>query len=282
MNVDPQWIARKFPGLNAIARLTTGGQKAVFAAEHPEHGAVVFKMIHPSQGEQSVQRERLAVERVQSPRVPRILDAGEIAADLGPCFWFLEQRIQGLTLGNILRRDGPFDTETTMLLGAQMLEAINAAEEVHIVHRDIKPDNIMLDDGGNFWLLDFGIARHLTLTAITDIESRWGKFTPGYAPPEQFRNLQSEIDSRADLFALGITLYECRTGTNPFWSGVSSPLEVLRRVEGMPLPRLGVNTVPDEFADFVAVLAQRRRDHRPRTAGMALQWINEIREKYIV
>ncbi|MFX8601132.1 serine/threonine protein kinase, partial [Acinetobacter baumannii] len=74
----------------------------------------------------------------------------------------------------------------------------------------------MIDLNGDFWLLDFGIARHLAMSSLTADFRTFGKFTPGYAPIEQWRNLKSEIDSRSDMFALGVTIIEASTGVNPF------------------------------------------------------------------
>ena len=145
------------------------------------------------------------------------------------------------------------------------------------MHRDVKPDNIMIDGRDDFWLLDFGIARHLTLSSLTGDGQVWGKFTLGYSPPEQCRNLKPQIDSRSDLFALGVTLYECVTGVHPFRYPPVSDLEVLRRVEIMPLPRLQL-AFPSAagFSDLVQAMAQKRRDLRPASARDALAWIQEI------
>jgi serine/threonine protein kinase len=107
--------------------------------------------------------------------------------------------------------------QSVLRLGLHVLEALERAETVQIVHRDVKPDNIMCDGEGNFWLLDFGIARHLELSSLTPTASPFGKMTLGYAPPEQCRNVKGDIDSRADLFALGVTLHECATGRNGFF-----------------------------------------------------------------
>jgi serine/threonine-protein kinase len=81
-----------------------------------------------------------------------------------------------------------------------------AAEAVSIVHRDVKPANIIVDPQGEFWLIDFGVARHLDLDSLTATAAPGGCGTIGYAPAEQCRNDKPDIDARADLFALGVTL----------------------------------------------------------------------------
>jgi serine/threonine protein kinase len=275
MNVDIDWLRGEFPKLKNLAKLNEGGQKIVFSAIDSRHGYIVLKLIHPSQSEQTIERERLAVDQVQSPRVPRIYETGTVLTQFGTCYWFIEELIRGDSLRRQLN-SGALDVNNVLKLGIQMLEALTKAEEVNIVHRDVKPENIMISSNGDFWLLDFGIARHLTLTAITDVSARWGKFTPGYAPPEQFRNIQTEIDSRADLFALGVTLYESATAVNPYWEGQSDTLEVLRNVEKNVFPVFKQQGYPAGFTDFISSLTQRRRDHRPKTACEALEWLTEI------
>lgn len=156
-------------------------------------------------------------------------------------------------------------------------ETLLAAEAVRIVHRDIKPENIIAHSAGGYWVIDFGFARHLGLESLTATANAFGNVTWGYAPPEQCRNIKQEIDGRADLFALGVTLYESATGTNPYRAGARDVLEVLRRVETTNLPRLAL-PFPSaaEFADLVSALAQRQRTHRPRSVAEANKWIREI------
>lgn len=224
-----------------------------------------------------MRREILAVSQVQSQRVPRILATGQVAADIGNCVWIREERVMGTTVRDQLR-SGPLSPHPLLRLGLHMLEALVQAERAHIVHRDLKPDTMMCDHDGNFWLLDFGVARHLELDSLTATAAPFGKFTPGYAPPEQFRNLKAAIDTRADLFALGVTLYECSTGANPFITG--NALYALRNVERLPLPALSLPIAnANDFRDLVAAMTQKRRDHRPSSAAGALEWMAEICQK---
>jgi serine/threonine-protein kinase len=101
--------------------------------------------------------------------------------------------------------------------------------------------------------------------------------TVGYAPPEQARNDKRNIDSRADLFGLGITLYECAIGINPFREGARDGREVLQRSESMILPPLNL-PIKDSasFRDFIASMTQKRRDHRPADTAEAAIWMNEV------
>lgn len=274
--ISTSWIVAQFPDLTSLAPLARGGQKLVFTATHAVDGQVVVKILRPPVDLQGVAREVLAVQQVGSPRVPRILGYGRLASPIGECFWIREQRIMGST-GREVLRPGPLHIARLLRLGLHALEALAASEAAHIVHRDFKPENIICAPGDEFWLLDFGIARHLRLSSLTPTAAPFGKFTPGYAPPEQFRNIRSDIDPRSDLFALGVTLHECATGGHLFRDGAANDLEVLRRVETIPLPRLRL-TCPgsEDFADLVASMTQKRRDHRPASVGYALAWMQDV------
>lgn len=276
MNIDIAWLAQQFRDLSSLTPLVEGGQKAVYTATHPSDGNVVLKIIHPSQDPERVRREILAVQRTACARVPKILQTGTLRSNVGDVIWIREQRIPGDSLRTIVQRE-ILGKDDLLRLAAQALEALGDAEKVQIVHRDVKPENIIKENNGDFWLLDFGIARHLDLTSLTGSHSPFGVGTAGYAPPEQFRNRKRDIDARADLFALGVTLYECATGANPFRSGARDDLEVLRNVERMALPPLHLPfDTTGEFGSFVSAITQKRPDHRPASVADALQWITDV------
>ena len=276
MMLTLDWLRTQFPDLASLAPLSQGGQKLVFSANHARDGAVVLKLILRADQPEMVEREILAVNQVASPRVPRILATGHIPTALGTVVWLREERVPGRTLRERVRAS-ILPNRDLFRLGLHVLEALSRSEEVRIVHRDVKPDNLMVDDRGDFWLLDFGLARHLQLDSLTETNLPFGKVTWGYSPPEQCRNSKATIDSRADLFALGVTLYECAVGTNPFRHGAANALEILRRVENDPLPPVPIpGPKAAQFRDLVAAMTQKRRDHRPATVREALTWMQEI------
>lgn len=274
--IDIIWLQQQFSDLSNLRALTPGGQKQVFAATHQVDGDVVLKIIHPQQDLATTQREVLAVKTLGAPRVPQILDTGSFKTNVGVCFWFREQRVPGQPLSERLRA-GPLTIAEVLRLGKQILEILAIAERQQIVHRDVNPRNIILANGGDFWLIDFGLARHLQLQSLTATENVFGKFSPGYAPPEQYRNVKGDIDHRCDLFALGVTLYEAATGANPFLVGVRDMLDVFKLVETKWLPPLLLQIQSKAtFADLISALTQRRRDHRPGSVKEALDWMNQI------
>ena len=158
----------------------------------------------------------------------------------------------------------------------QILETLVAAGAVGVVHRDIKPANVIIDSACDAWLIDFGIARHLGLLSVTPTSAFMGPHSPGYAPPEQFANSKLDIDSRADLFALGVTLYESLEGTNPYMAGAASVDEVLTRVASMDLPRVTARDgVSSGLADLIQSMTRRPLSQRPASAAEALEWLRE-------
>lgn len=274
--MDIPWIASQFSELTDLQPLAKGGQKLVFAAKHANEGDVVLKLLLKASGEERLEREVLASQLIECDRVPRVFETGSLATPLGECIWLREQRIHGMTL-RVRLNARPLDFISVLRLGGQLLATLVRAESKRIVHRDIKPENVMVDQNQNFWLLDFGLARHLDLESLTATRFQFGVGTLGYSAPEQMRNQKREIDGRADLFALGVLLHEAVTGANTFLAGARDQLEVLRRVEQQPLPRLQLHDDRNgAFADFLSALTQKFPTQRPQTIADALAWMLEI------
>lgn len=275
--MDAVELGRHFPDASGISLLGAGGQKLVFAATHAKHGSVVIKLIHQNQDLGRVQREIDAVETINSARVPAVLEKGAITDVSGGVHaWLIETRIEGQCLRQVLQ-SGPVPFAQIPTLGRDLLEAIRDAESCRIVHRDIKPDNVMVDQNGRFWLLDFGIARHLDKSSLTATVNAWGIGTPGYAPPEQYKNQKDLIRTCTDLFALGTTIYEAVTGVNPYLNGAGSMPEVLRRIESKDIAfdptRFHGNT---KLIGFLSATMNARRSYRPSSASDALGWWLDI------
>jgi len=268
-------LASALPKLSGIQPLVRGGQKQVFTADHSDHGAVVLKLMLPGSDLERVRREIETASKLRIQRMPPIFEHGVL--DLGGTswIWIVEQRVPGESLRARLKRTQVLRRDELLRLAAHIAETLAAAEAANIVHRDVKPDNIIVHSDGSFWLIDFGIARHLDMESVTATHQLGGLGTPGYAPQEQTQNRKRDIDARADLFALGVTLYEAAVGDNPHVSGGRDAIERIRRAASMSLPRLP-SSFSAGFADFVATLAQPACVHRPQTAGEALVWASEL------
>ena len=135
----------------------------------------------------------------------------------------------------------------------------------------------MLDDKGKFWILDFGIARHLEKASITKTEARFGPHTVGYAAPEQFRNYKKDIDIRADLFSIGVVAYEAFSGVNPFWLEAQNAIDVLYRTETvLPSPLLIPGDSQRQLSGLIGIMMEKFPSRRPSSAEVALNWFESL------
>lgn len=272
--MDPIWLAGQFPDLTDLKPLASGGQKEVYSAIHAVDGPVVIKLMRPGSDPERTARELEAAARISALRVPRVFGQGQLMANTGVVMWFREQRIPGQTLSDRIQTR-VLSYQELLLLALHVSETLVAAESAGIVHRDVKPANIIEDPNGEYWLIDFGLARHLNLKSLTATAALGGCGTLGYAPVEQCRNDKPSIDPRADVFALGVTLFEAATGRNPYLEGARDAHEVVRRVANQHLPRLQ-SPISSDFADLVSTLAQPNMIHRCQTAREANEWIRDL------
>jgi len=260
-----------FQELTNIRVLQSGGQKEVFYADHPSFGMVVYKRIFPSPDsfERTI-REVRAASLISSPFVPKIL-AHNCDEEAPEHLWLVEQYVPGDSVRKLLAEGRIFNISEVVRFLDIMLNIAIESENHNLVHRDIKPENIIYDPDGNFWLLDFGIARHLDLESITDTNRPFGVFTIGYASSEQFRNFKRDIDIRSDLFSIGVVCYEMLKGENFYISGSENDyLRVLRKLENSSLPPLRIpGDTQYQLSTFIRLLGDHRRTRRPRTAAEA-------------
>jgi serine/threonine protein kinase len=276
MAVDLAWLATEFPDLDSFKPAGVGGQKEVFLVRVKSSGQpAVLKLFHVSADPERALREIQAVGDLGMCRVPRIHSSGRAQSVVGTHIWFIEQFVDGRTLEAILL-GGPQALPLVRRWAEQIFETLISAEAAAIVHRDIKPANIIVDAADDAWLIDFGIARHLGLSSLTPTSAYLGPHSPGYAPPEQFTNSKAEVDTRTDLFALGVVIYECLEGVNPHTLGATTQDEVYQRMLTSDLPRLSAGAhASTALADLVQSLTRRRKTMRPASAREALEWLRE-------
>ena len=277
--IDARLVQSKIPKVHNLRLLAQGGQKIVFSASHEDLGDVVVKLVRSSQLDKRVEREIEIVTDCSIPNTAQIYDWGAFEHNDENITYIVEEFIRGITLRKKLQTHGRLPMKFVLSLLEALLETTMAMEKEGVVHRDIKPDNIMVCVDGTFKLLDFGIARYLSGTSITPTDARFGPHTPGYAAPEQFRNLKKKIDIRTDLFAIGVVAYECLSGSHPFAEGARDSLEILRRTEQMTPPLLQIPGDPDNrLAEYINVLMSKYPSRRPPTAALAKKWFDSIRK----
>ena len=272
MNVEAE-PGRLFGPYRLDQLLGRGGMGEVFRAYHVEQDRVVaLKLLLEELGDDPAFRERFLREsrvtaRLTDPHVIPIHNWGQIDGRL-----YLDMRyVEGEDLGDLIDRSGPMTPAEAVDVVSQVAGALDAAHRSGLVHRDVKPSNVLLstDVAGPArfaYLVDFGIARATsgeTAAALTRAGTTLGSLD--YMAPERF--LEMPVDSRADIYSLGCMLYECLTGERPF------PLEGLapRMTAHLQSPPPGPSTrragVPGSFDEVIATAMAKRSADRYPTAG---------------
>jgi len=265
-------ISRKIEIKGLIGK---GGQKHVYKAIDLDTGEnLVFKVLKVKGNIlERLKREVRAVDIIDSNHIPKIFESNvNIVSEAESLIWLVEEFIDGDSLRTILQSGRTFSLSEVVEFINVMFLILEKAEKHNIVHRDIKPENIMIDVQGEYWLIDFGISRHLDLESITITHAPFGLFTIGYSAAEQFRNRKKQIDIRADLFSLGVVATEMIQGYNPYLHKASDILQVIKRIEQKPLPALRIDG-DDRFlmAKFIKILGDNRLSRRPKTIRDAIK-----------
>jgi eukaryotic-like serine/threonine-protein kinase len=248
-----QVLADRYSILDKIGE---GGMGEVYLAEHVKMGRkLALKVLNRSGADHPALVSRFAREaanasRITHPNVVTIYDFGETSEGV---FYLAMEYVEGINLSRVIRRDGRLSLDRARRIAVEITSALSAAHEQGVVHRDLKPDNILIgrDPGRLAYtkVVDFGIAKAMDGSRhdLTQTGSVIG--TPQYMSPEQL--MGEAVDARTDIYALGCVLYEMMTGKPPFVDS-ESPLKLARRLtEDAPDPR---TLVPDLPADFSAVV----------------------------
>jgi len=275
-------IRRQFPNLTNINPVRiSGGQKEVFQAVLNGED-VALKLVKVYASDQiRTEREIAAVTKLNSDYVPKIYQTGRCVILSEDRYFIIEQYIHGKTFREILQVKPIQGLNDVLFLADQLLRACSDFEAVQLVHRDIKPENLIISPDGRAWIIDFGFARHLDLSSVTP-NGPLGVGTPGYAAPEQFRNLKPQISIKADFFSIGVVLYEALKGFNPYLVPPRNILEILRNMEQQDLPRLSIlGDNEGLFSEFIGALSQRFPSRRPQNSAEALDWFAPIHRKLI-
>lgn len=264
-----------------IELMARGGQKIVFDGVHNSYGETVIKLYFQLNDPRSLRE--IQIERdLNLSMVPKIYETGTIEYEGTETLYIIEQKVKGTELRKVLESGKRFSLEEAVTFLEQGLEFIACIENKGIVHRDIKPENIIRADDGRIFFLDFGIARILGADSLTRTGAMMGPHTPGYAAPEQFNNLKKEIDSRADIFSLGVVTYECITGKNPFREGSINALEVLQKTETITPVQYSIKgNTQSQFMALLGAMMGKYPSRRPRTAKQAIDWLKVAKKTFV-
>ena len=238
-----------------------GGMSCVYLAEHIRLGRkVALKVLASALSEDEGYRERFIREsrraaELEHPNIIPIYDAGDDDGAL----YIAMRYVEGSDLKAIVKRDGPLHLGRALFMLEQVAGALDAAHERDLVHRDVKPSNILVSEPSDrVYLTDFGVVKHTASRGLTKTGFFIG--TVDYAPPEQIEGLP--LDPRTDVYALGCVLYECLTGRAPF--DREGEVAVMHAHLTEPPPKLTIPRpdLPKALNEVVATAMAKSKDDR--------------------
>ncbi|MFZ3469735.1 Stk1 family PASTA domain-containing Ser/Thr kinase [Streptomyces sp. 4.24] len=256
------------------ARIAAGGMATVYRAVDTRLDRVLaLKVMHPALAADGsfvdrFIREAKSVARLAHPNVVAVFDQGTH----GPYTYLAMEYVSGCTLRDVLRERGALQPRAALDILEPVLAALGAAHRAGFVHRDMKPENVLIGDDGRVKVADFGLVRSVgTVTNTTG--SVLG--TVSYLAPEQIEN--GVTDTRVDVYACGVVLYEMLTGSKPHTG--DSPAQVLYRHlgEDVPPPSAAVPGLPAALDELVAYATARNPELRPHDAAALLGLVLEAR-----
>lgn len=253
-----------------IRELGRGGMATVFRAHDPRFGRDVAikvlpqELMHNPNFITRFEREAQTIAALDHPAIVPVYDFGE---QDGQPYLVMRLMTGGSLKGRI--RANPFSIQQIVPILQRMGAALEHAHQQGVVHRDLKPDNILFDQYGDAYLADFGIA-HLSRSTLTITGGRIG--TPTYMSPEQ---LQGEValDGRSDIYSLGIVLFEMLTGTPPYRA--DTPAQVMMKHVSEPVPHI-LDVKPDLPADVEVIIRRALAKERDERYGTAAELVTAV------
>ena len=261
--------------------LGEGGMGSVYKARDRQlDEAIAVKVLRPGLVPNPSLVDRFKSElrltrRISHRNVVRTYDLGECDG----AYYITMEYVEGVTARELIDTWGTVAVSSTLAIATQLAEALAVAHEEGVIHRDIKPQNLLLDGDGVLKVMDFGVARLAERTeGVTETGMVVG--TPAYMAPEQL--LDEDVDARSDLYAVGVVLYECLTGQLPFEA--NSPVALIAKVlrENPPPPNSLQDGIPTAFSSLILRLLTKGPDERVGSATELRQILTQIDDTSLI
>ena len=257
-------------------RVARGGMATVYRATDTRlDRTVALKVMHPSFAEDPdfvdrFSREARAAARLRNSHIVKVFDQGQD----GSVIYLAMEYVPSRTLRDVLNERGRLPVNDTLDIIEQVLLALAAAHGESVVHRDVKPENVLIGTDGHVYVTDFGLARATNSTSTQHMTSGLLLGTVAYLSPEQVKPGVS--DERSDVYAAGIVLYEMLTGTPPFTGDEAISVAYRHVNEDVPAPSETTAGIPSELDDAVIAATNRDPNQRPADATALLQLVREV------
>ena len=270
-------VAGNYKILDELGR---GGMGTVYHAEQLSlHRAVAVKILHPhlAEDEDFVKRfllEGRVVASLNHRKILTVLDVGE----LDSTYFIAMELLKGRSVAQVLEDEGPFDVMRALDVVRQTAEALAATHKKQVIHRDIKPPNIMLTENHKVKVTDFGLAKDMSSeSSFTVLGTVLG--TPAYMSPEQC--IGDPVDIRTDIYSLGVVLFEMLTDALPY--SAKSTTALIKKVIDDPFPPLRDynSNIPDEVAEILGKMTGKLPSERYPTAAHLVMDIRKYMRKQV-
>ena len=264
MSVSDPRIGSQIGDYNVDDLLGEGGMGKVYTATGPDGGRVALKLVKDDYARDETFRRRFyrearIAQTVKHPNVVPVLDTGEV--DGLP--YMAQRYIEGMSLDEKLKRDGPLDAQTAVQVCTDVAAGLEALWAAGMVHRDVKPANILLDESGRGYITDFGLAKDTQGSLLTLPGQALGSMD--YMAPEQIRG--EPVSAATDIYALGCVMYECMCGHPPFAEVQGMRILWAHLQDPPPDPRTARPDMSDEFVRTLLSALEKDSANRPQTAG---------------
>ena len=256
-------VATKIPGYKVLGKVGAGAMAFVYKARQLSLDRIVAIKVLPKRFTENPEyvarfyKEGKAAAKLNHPNIVQAIDVGES----GGYHYFVMEYVEGKTIADDITKKGPFPESEALEIIIQVANALAHAHGIGLVHRDVKPKNIMINQHGVVKLADMGLARETTDIETAQSEAGKAYGTPYYIAPEQIRG-KIDIDGRADIYGLGATLYHMVTGQVPFMAEDSS--DVMRKhLREKLVPPDHINTsLSGGISEVIEIMMAKKKEDR--------------------